>query len=1587
MNALALRRLARWFASRRIWDWLFGNRPHLTSTKPRFARLRLEALEERVMPTVTALPDFYSTGFAQPLTVQAAGILANDSTDSGQPLSAAQLTQPMHGTAAVNSDGSLQYNQTDFTFAGIDQLNYDATDGLSTSAPATIFITVAKAATTTTLTALANPVAIGDPVTLTASVTTSASNAGVPTGVITFMEGNTPLGVVLLDSSGTAAFTTSALALGDHDIVAVYTANGVFASGTSDPLTVTVSQAWIDQSQDDILVGDTVTFTAYPADSDPSSIQNVEWDMHYDGTTFHADAAYSGLESVDWNFSAPETSTIAAEITTTSGHVQLATLDVNAHFPPPTLTVPGDMTVTAGNPVDLIAVAQPTGGATITGTQWWFSFNGGDYEQDTSQTGLVAHETFADFGMVDVWLKVTDSNDQTAEDGFTVFVTERPPTPTITATGPQGAIDANNHAVMNEGQTATFTVTGIDINQADDLTIWADWKGTGTYEIVDVSDWYDNGHGSISFDHAYDDNNGRDSNAQQRPYLVQFLVQDEGGDYTALAPVSVMVRNVAPIGTLVAGTGSSVTGQDNLPVYAIFPGDPVKFTNVYDPTNPDTEELTYHWIVNGGAEVQTDTEELTLDEVAHAYDYGAVDTIQAWITDKDGGASEAKTIEVAVWPAMPLVGHLHGEMLPTEFLQTTNTSAVVRPDDLVNYDKYSNQVWRFDLVMDAQNNSKPFGVWMRLDQASLTSVPLGQTVNFHWTVQVWDVEQHWYGDDHDLISTENFDGPANGLNLSTYPQDREIVVTCTPTLDDGGSGGGVGSIGGGGGQAGFTHTLVFDTSKTPTTWSQVRDTLSILRDLATQFADLGQRVLNAIGNDPWDFFSNLGAGLANGVGKFISSFVTDPSTVTNAAARWITNGALTSFDTDQALSQLLQYSGLTWNGVKASIVQAVGASNAAAAGLVASWFAAYDVLNIPDTDKIIQFFRDKADVIGTSLSDVKNALVTAVTSKLEQSLDQIAPALAAKFASGAGPVRALYQGFTWVLNNYQSMVDLVNRFVNALDVVGNADAFGTQVKNILTDSVPLLMSFLANQLGLGNLPNEIRSAVQAVPDFFYKKLAVAVAGLAISGVPSGPLYAGALAPMQTVQTGQYQLWTARDSTTKQVSVKVAQQVNGSWKLYTTLTDASFTGNDPKTHARALLTAAQNYAAELDRQKKTPTPDGATRLANLQAAVANAQNVLAGDIANNACAALGVGCFAAGTELWTPDGFRKIEEILCGQLVFARNEFDPSGPIEAKVVDEVFARFSEIIHFHVGGEVIRTTSEHPFFAISTTREQGRWTRVDELHPGDRILTEAGEWKEVQEVFHTGEWEKVYNLRVADYHTYFVGEAGWGWCAWAHNAYRVTHQFTQGSVIQFTFNGYCAEWYVPSAFLTAAGLPNQAVQQAVAQDVKNGWGNTLQGLVTQYAADWDQLAWNANGKAEAGREAAIRRALNDANNIYLQVGMNPVTYQAFMTAGGSLPHIPDSCPPGLGMTAAQYNALKRQHGIALHLANQQRAAARGDYMHGRLDAYAQTHGYQYFPQGIDLLHTSSGLRFEAMVTGSWADHSGPAFQQTFWRALQY
>jgi hypothetical protein len=139
------------------------------------------------------------------------------------------------------------------------------------------------------------------------------------------------------------------------------------------------------------------------------------------------------------------------------------------------------------------------------------------------------------------------------------------------------------------------------------------------------------------------------------------------------------------------------------------------------------------------------------------------------------------------------------------------------------------------------------------------------------------------------------------------------------------------------------------------------------------------------------------------------------------------------------------------------------------------------------------------------------------------------------------------------------------------------------------------------------------------------------------------------------------------------------------------------------------------------------------------------------------------CFAAGTPILGEHGARPIEEYRVGDLVWARDENDPAALPMLKPIEECFVSELPVWHLHVGGQVVRTTEFHPFWI------EGRgWTAACDLLPGDRILGRDGETAIVEEVFATCVSETVYNFRVAEYHTYFVGHDGWGFALWAHNS---------------------------------------------------------------------------------------------------------------------------------------------------------------------------------------------------------------------------
>ena len=135
------------------------------------------------------------------------------------------------------------------------------------------------------------------------------------------------------------------------------------------------------------------------------------------------------------------------------------------------------------------------------------------------------------------------------------------------------------------------------------------------------------------------------------------------------------------------------------------------------------------------------------------------------------------------------------------------------------------------------------------------------------------------------------------------------------------------------------------------------------------------------------------------------------------------------------------------------------------------------------------------------------------------------------------------------------------------------------------------------------------------------------------------------------------------------------------------------------------------------------------------------------------------CFVAGTLVMAVAGMVAIEKIKSGDKVISTDpETMETSP---KTVLETYIReVTTLVHLTVNGEEIVTTVDHPFYV----KNQG-FIKAGELIVGDELLDVNGNVLLVEnfDVELTDEPVKVYNFKVEDFHTYFVGNCK----IWVHN----------------------------------------------------------------------------------------------------------------------------------------------------------------------------------------------------------------------------
>ncbi len=153
-----------------------------------------------------------------PFTYSAAGQLVNGDT----------YATAISGTPSYSTSGGSTPDTYSIALVGLDSANYTIA-----FVPGTLTVTISPS--TTTLVASPSSTQYGDPVTLTATVTSGA------TGTVSFYDGSVLLGTSQV-TNGVAILTPTTLVAGTHSVTAVYNGDATYASSQSNPATVTVAK-------------------------------------------------------------------------------------------------------------------------------------------------------------------------------------------------------------------------------------------------------------------------------------------------------------------------------------------------------------------------------------------------------------------------------------------------------------------------------------------------------------------------------------------------------------------------------------------------------------------------------------------------------------------------------------------------------------------------------------------------------------------------------------------------------------------------------------------------------------------------------------------------------------------------------------------------------------------------------------------------------------------------------------------------------------------------------------------------------------------------------------------------------------------------------------------------------------------------------------------------------------------------------------------------------------------------------------------------------------------------------------------------
>ncbi|GAA1935951.1 hypothetical protein GCM10009716_48770 [Streptomyces sodiiphilus] len=238
------------------------------------------------------------------------------------------------------------------------------------------------------------------------------------------------------------------------------------------------------------------------------------------------------------------------------------------------------------------------------------------------------------------------------------------------------------------------------------------------------------------------------------------------------------------------------------------------------------------------------------------------------------------------------------------------------------------------------------------------------------------------------------------------------------------------------------------------------------------------RAASAVGKiikDPISFLGNLISGLGDGLRQFTDNIEQHMKT---GVVSWLLGTAVKSgiqipakFDIKGIIGLLASLLNLTWDSIRAKILRK-GVPEPAMAAAEKSVPAAQALAREGPGGAAQQIQQETGDLKKNILNDLKTYLIpTVIIAGITWIISLLNPASAFTRA-----VKAIIDIVTFIVTQGAQIIEFLNACIDAVVAIANGDvgAVPQLIETALTNSLPLLIGFLAALIGIGGLANKVK---------------------------------------------------------------------------------------------------------------------------------------------------------------------------------------------------------------------------------------------------------------------------------------------------------------------------------------------------------------------------------------------------------------------------------------------------------------------------------------------------------------------------------